>query len=106
MVTELKMRIKVIKPTKTSGAPCSIEVPGTDWNTFDAIGHVAALKRRAPYDINNDENVNASDKRKNHIIILPYSTLNGDLPPDHGVDFTSSMFVVVTVLICTWVFVL
>src|SRR5882757_628527 len=48
MVTELMIRMKVIKPTKTSGAPCSIDVPGTDWNTKEGDGQVGALKRSEP----------------------------------------------------------
>ena len=41
---------------------------------------------------NNDENVKASDNKKNHIIILPYSTDHGERPPAHGVVLTWSNF--------------
>ena len=46
MVTELMMRIKVIKPTNTSGAPCSIN-PGTDWKTNAAAGHAACAETQS-----------------------------------------------------------
>src|ERR1700759_4782349 len=48
IVTELKISISVIKPTKTKGAPCSTDVPGMDWNTKDGDGQVGALKRKEP----------------------------------------------------------
>jgi hypothetical protein len=35
-----------------------------------------------PYAVKKPENVRASEMRKNHIIILPYSAFIGSLPPD------------------------
>src|SRR5665213_3225354 len=46
MVTELMMRINVIKPTNTNGA--FSDTKGNTLNTMDGAGHVGALKRKAP----------------------------------------------------------
>jgi hypothetical protein len=70
MVTELMMRIKVIKLTKSKGRLASPQ-KGKDLKTWLASGHMALKNLVVPYEIRKAPNVSASDNRKNHIIILP-----------------------------------
>jgi len=69
MVTELNINMKVITVTKIKGILC--KPPGNVENTKSGTGQVGMLKRKAPYAIRNPAKVNASDKRKYHIINLP-----------------------------------
>jgi hypothetical protein len=64
------MRMKVIKLTNNKGRFVS-PMKGNDLKTWFASGHTALKKRVVPYEISKAPNVNASDIRKNHIIILP-----------------------------------
>src|SRR6185295_16976691 len=82
MVTELMIRMKVIKLTNSSGI-CISPMIGNDLNTWLGSGQELVEKRMVPYEIKNAPKVKASLIKKNHIISLPYSTLYGLLPPDH-----------------------
>src|SRR5689334_12914450 len=80
MVTELMIRMKVIKLTNASGI-CISPTIGKDLNTWLGSGHELVENRMVPYEIKNAPKVKASLIKKYHIINLPYSTLNGLLPP-------------------------
>jgi hypothetical protein len=76
MVTELKIKMNVITLTNNKGKckPCM----NGKWLKMDAgsghfvvIGVTTLEKRCVPYCTNKEEKVNASDKRKIHIINLP-----------------------------------
>src|SRR5690349_5045464 len=82
MVTELMIRIKVIKLTNANGMLIS-PTTGKDLNTWLGSGHELVEKRMVPYEIRNAPKVKASLIKKYHIISFPYSTLNGLFPPDH-----------------------
>src|SRR5690349_4749155 len=76
MVTELMMRMKVIKLTNASGR-FACPAPGKALNTWLGSGQELLENRTVPYEIRNAPKVNASLMRKYHIINLPYSRLNG-----------------------------
>ena len=69
MVNELKSRTNVISVTKSNGL--LPDRPGNVLKTKSGTGHVGILALRAPYAIRNPANVNASDRRKYHIMSFP-----------------------------------
>jgi hypothetical protein len=82
MVTELMIRIKVIKLTKARGTVIS-PMKGKLLKTSFGLGHELEENRIDPYEIRNAPKVKASLIRKYHIMSFPYSTLKGLLPPLH-----------------------
>ena len=84
IVTELRIRIMVIRATKPKGTLAS-PMPGKALNTWSGMGHqrvlntkfsaspvnTSCLWRIMPYVVRNAAKVKASDSRKNHIISLP-----------------------------------
>src|SRR6476659_9806912 len=94
MVTELMINIKVITLTKARGR-LVCPAPGNALNTTLGSAHTFCEKRMVPYEIRNAPNVKASLIRKYHIISLPYSTLNGLLPPFHQFVFVAAAVVAI-----------
>jgi len=89
--------MKVIKLTNNNGYP--EPKPGNDSNTLFGSGQPLVANRVVPYEIRKAPKVNVSLIKKYHIIILPYSTLKGLLPPPHSLVGGADTVVVVAIII-------
>src|ERR1700694_3532986 len=92
IVTELMMRMKVIRLTKARGRLAS-PAKGKALNTWLGSGQELLEKRTVPYEMRKAPKVNASLIKKYHIISFPYSRLKGLLPPFHQPVFVCTAVV-------------
>src|SRR3954466_3637214 len=90
--------MNVIKLTNTNGRLVSPK-PGKDLNTLLGSGQPFVANLVVPYEIRKAPKVKASLIKKYHIIILPYSTLKGLLPPPQSFAGAADTVVVVAILI-------